>query len=80
MLLNCIRESVMFWIVSVILYLVIMMIVGAFLSAGLVVYRGFKIYMSKYDWEGNDKNKDEKKDKTGKSRFEEEKSESKKNI
>ena len=70
----------MFWIVAVILYVVIMAIIGAFLSAALVIYRGFKIYVSKYDWEGNDKNKDEKKDQTGKSRFEEEKSESKKNI
>ena len=60
MLLNCIRETIMFWIVFVILYLVIMMVVGAFLSAALIVYRGFKVYTSKYDWEGNDKNKDEK--------------------
>jgi hypothetical protein len=59
MLLNCIRETMMFWIVFIILYLVIMMVVGAFLSAALVVYRGFKIYTSKYDWEGNDKNKDD---------------------
>ena len=79
MLLNCVKETVMFWIVFLILYLIIMMVVGAFLSAALVLYRGFKIYTSKYDWDGNDKNKDEKKEKSQKPRFEEEK-ESKKNI
>ena len=62
------------------------MVVGAFLSAALVVYRGFKTYTSKYDWDGNDKNtdnsskKDKKEEKGAAKGFEKQKQETKKNI
>ena len=48
MLLNCIKEALMWWIVAIILGLIFCAIIGALSTLAFTAYRGYKIYNKRF--------------------------------
>lgn len=48
MLLNCVKEAIMWWIVAIIILMVFCAIIGALSTLALTAYRGYKIYNSRF--------------------------------
>ena len=59
MLLNCIREAIMWWIVAVILFCIFMAIIGALVTLCFTGYRGYTIYQARFDENGAEKKKND---------------------
>ena len=51
MLFNCLKESIMWWFVMTIIFLIFMAFLGLIVGLLFVAYRGMKIYLQRYDWE-----------------------------
>ena len=51
MLFNCLKESIMWWFVSGIIFLIFSAFIGLLVGLLFVAYRGMKIYLQRYDWE-----------------------------
>lgn len=51
MLFNCLKESIMWWFVMSIIFLIFMAFLGLLVGLLFVAYRGMKIYLQRYDWE-----------------------------
>ena len=61
MLFNVVRESLMFWVVAMLLILLLFLLMGALVALCYTGYRGFKIYTSRFDSSGKSKKKEESK-------------------
>ena len=51
MLFNCLKESMMWWFVMTIIFLIFMIFLGLIVGLLFIAYRGIKIYLQRYDWE-----------------------------
>ena len=51
MLFNCLKESMMWWFVMTIIFLIFMIFLGLIVGLLFIAYRGLKIYLQRYDWE-----------------------------
>ena len=51
MLFNCLKESIMWWFVFGIIFLIFSAFIGLLVGLLFVAYRGMKIYLQRYDWE-----------------------------
>ena len=51
MLFNCLKESMMWWFVFSIIFLIFTAFLGLIVGLLFVAYRGMKIYLQRYDWE-----------------------------
>ena len=58
MLLNCLREAIMWWIVAVILFCIFMAVIGALVTICFTGYRGYTIYSARFD--DNEKKNEQK--------------------
>lgn len=63
MILNCLREAIMWWITVIVLFLVFCAIIGAVATLGILGYRGYEIYQDRFDSDGLPKEKDAKNEK-----------------
>ena len=61
MLLNCIKEAIMWWITAIILFALAMAIVGALVTVCFTGYKCYGIYTARFDENGMPKNPDEEK-------------------
>jgi len=61
MLFNVMRESLMFWVVALLLILILFLLMGALVALCYTGYRGYKIYTSRFHSQGKSKKKDEQK-------------------
>ena len=52
MLLNCLKEALMWWIVAIVLGLIFCAVIGALSTLAFTAYRGYKIYSSRFGSEG----------------------------
>jgi hypothetical protein len=52
MLLNCLRESILWWVVTLIIMMVCLAVIGAFSALLFVGYRGYRIYSTRFDDDG----------------------------
>ena len=59
MFLNCLREAIMFWIITFIIMLVFFALFGAFCSLLFTGYKGYSIYQNKFKTK-SDKEEEEK--------------------
>lgn len=57
MILNCLREALLWWIVALLILCAFFMIVGALCSVCFIGYRGYEIYTSRWEWDGKPKKK-----------------------
>ena len=53
MIFNCLREDVIWWTVAVILAAIVTAAFGALAGAVYVLWRGYNLYSSRFDWDGN---------------------------
>ena len=53
MIFNCVREDLIWWTVAAIICIIITAAFGALSGAVYVLYRGYNIYFSRFDWDGN---------------------------
>lgn len=53
MIWNCMRESLIWWIVAIILTIIVTAAFGALVGGVYVLWRGYNIYFSRFDWDGN---------------------------
>tara|TARA_B110000285_G_C15039527_1_gene571084 strand:+ start:335 stop:799 length:465 start_codon:yes stop_codon:yes gene_type:complete len=51
MLFNCLKESIMWWFIFGIIFLIFTAFIGLLCGLLFVAYRGMKIYLQRYDWE-----------------------------
>lgn len=63
MILNVLRESIMWWIVAIVLMFSLFFLSGALASLGLCGYRGYKIYAKRFPDDGSEEKKEEDKKK-----------------
>jgi len=63
MILNVLRESIMWWIVAIVLMFSLFFISGALASLGICGYRGYKIYSKRFPEDGSEEKKEEEKKK-----------------
>lgn len=54
MILNLIRESMIWWTVGTIMFCIVMAVFGVLGGGVLVIWRGYNIYASRFDWDGKD--------------------------
>ena len=59
MLLNCLRESILWWVVTLILMGVCLAVIGAFSALLFVGYRGYRIYTARFDDDGKPRKREE---------------------
>lgn len=59
MLMNCLRESILWWVVTLIIMMVCLAVIGAFSALLLVGYRGYRIYSSRFDDDGKVKKRED---------------------
>jgi len=57
MILNVLRESLMWWIVAIVLMFSLFFLSGALASLGICAYRGHKIYSKRFPEEGTEEEK-----------------------
>jgi hypothetical protein len=55
MLLNCLKEAMMWWIVAIILSLIFCALIGALSTLAFTAYRGYRIYSNRFDEDGKAK-------------------------
>jgi hypothetical protein len=59
MILNCIKERFMWWIVATLIFGVFCAFLGGVTSLAYIAYNLFRVYTEKYDWStGEEKKKD----------------------
>ena len=63
MILNVLRESIMWWLVFIVLMFSLFFISGGLASLGLCAYRGYKIYAKRFPEDGSEEKKEEEKKK-----------------
>jgi len=49
LLINCLWETVMWWIVAITMYCIILAAIGALVTLGFLASRGYKIYTTRFD-------------------------------
>lgn len=59
MLMNCLREAILWWVVTVIIMMVCLAVIGAFSALLFVGYRGYRIYTTRFDEDGKPKKRED---------------------
>ena len=59
MLLNCLRESILWWVVTLIIMMVCLAVIGAFSALLFIGYRGYRIYSTRFDEDGKPKKRED---------------------
>ena len=59
MLLNCLRESILWWVVTIIIMMVVLAVIGAFSALLFVGYRGYRIYTTRFDDDGKPRKRED---------------------
>lgn len=67
MLLNCIREGFVWWLIVTMVFFILMAAVGALCSMCFAAYRSIKIYGDRFDADGKPKKEEEKEKEEGSS-------------
>jgi len=62
MILNCLRESILWWIVAILIFMICFALIGALCALLFIGYRGYKIYTKRFDEDGKPRKRNAEED------------------